>query len=166
MNLAGLLTNAIALPAMNLVGQTMANEANAKQASNQMDFQERMSSTAHQRQVADLKAAGLNPLLSLNSGASSPQGAQATMQNVMEGAVDSAREMAQLTLAIKKQKAEVDLLESQAKKTNTEEQVIRKGIPEAELKNDFMDVIRPWIQKLKEGAQDTNKKYIPKGGLR
>ena len=65
--------------ALGLVGGLFQNSAQSAMADKQMKFQERMDNTKYQRTMADMKAAGLNPMLAYSQGAAgAPSGAQAT----------------------------------------------------------------------------------------
>jgi len=106
-----------------LGGAAVTGIWSAREAQKNREFQERMSSTAHQREVADLKAAGINPMFKVG-GASTPQGAVAgvpDMGDAVTRGISSAlvakmqqQQMELVTAQTDRERASARLLQTQA----------------------------------------------------
>lgn len=91
--------------AAGLIGTALS----VREARKAREFEERMSNTSHQREAADLRAAGFNPALTAmgGSGASTPSGNPADMPRAIATA-----------LAIRQSQADIALTRAQAEDVN------------------------------------------------
>lgn len=111
-------------------GNLLSYEENKALAEQQRAWMEKMSNTAHQREVKDLIAAGLNPVLSANSGAAFGSGASGSVSTSDFGstinssrALQMQRELQEST--IQKQKADARLSDNLATKADYESTLVQ-----------------------------------------
>jgi len=108
----------------NQLAQEDTQRFSDEQARLNRDWQERMSNTAYQRQKADLKSAGMNPMLAINQGgASTPGGGMASSpgrppaEMNITGGMAAAAQVAQQAKQMEQQEK---LTDASVRKTNTE----------------------------------------------
>jgi len=105
---------------LGFAGQQETNAALQSNAQAQMDFQERMSNTSYQRGVADLKAAGLNPMLAyMKGGASTPEGTSAQFQSPKLTQVNTANAGARLSQELSNMRATEQLTHAQTEQAQS-----------------------------------------------
>lgn len=114
--------------AMNMRIAEMNSAFNAEQAYAQMAFQENMANTTWQRGVADMKAAGLNPMLAYaQGGAPSPSGAagQAVQPASMQNAAGAGIAAAAQAQAMESQQAQIGLTKAATAKTEADAEYVK-----------------------------------------
>lgn len=181
------ITAGIVAGGVGLAGNFMQNQMSTAQAQKQMDFQERMSDTAHQREVSDLRAAGLNPILSaLGSGASTPGGAsapiadfggslstgakiaqqqQAQNATVKNLSADTSNKFAQQALIENQSSATAKDIEQKALQNNLLKQTLPSMVKKAKVEGDYSE-INALLGAINSGVNSASKiMTLPESGL-
>nr|QJB19393.1 MAG: DNA pilot protein [Microvirus sp.]QJB19647.1 MAG: DNA pilot protein [Microvirus sp.] len=131
---------------LGLHGAHRANQTNRQISQNQMQFQGDMSSTAYQRAMADMRKAGLNPILAYQQGgASSPAGAGIPATDELTPAVNSALQTARLH-------ADLDNIREMTSKLKSDQ-----AVNDAMIKSAHADAI---LKSNSAKVADTNAKLL------
>jgi len=158
-----------------LYGQQQQNKANSdmfntqaymssQEADKNRSFQERMSNTAYQRAMADMKSAGLNPLLAFSQGgAGTPGGGQAGVPsapdrgNELEGLANSAKQAARELVDLKLAQQNIESGRAQESKAISDTNLNNEKILQSMKEQDLTEMQTGLVKAQKE-IQETNSK--------
>ncbi len=111
--------------ALGFFGQKDTNKQSAREAQKNRNFQERMSNTAIQRRMIDLKLGGINPLLAAKYDATTPAGAMASFGNPGLAGAQSGSLLGNTALGVSKIDAELDQIQSRTGLNKAQSDVIK-----------------------------------------
>lgn len=134
---------------LGLIGGVLGNESREDTASEQTEFQREMSNSSYERQVADMKAAGLNPMLAYTKmgGASTPSGAQAVVEDVMTPSINSGVAAARVAAEIKNMMQVNENLKSENQKINAETALAETAAAKNQADTAVASVMLPKIEQ-------------------
>lgn len=116
-----------------VAGSAVSGLFSSREAEKNREFQEMMSNTSYQRAMADMRRAGLNPILAAKlGGASTPAGAMANIPDLgmsLSSAMSGQASLQQAEVAQQKMDAEIEQIKSQTGLNEQQGEVLKETIP-------------------------------------